>query len=212
MVRLGLIDYGMGNLHSVQQAFKRLDRSLQLVRSEGELSGCDALVLPGVGSFDPAMDHLEECKLVKPIRKWALDEKPLLGICLGLQLFFESSEEGSSKGLGVFKGHAQLLPCAEGERIPHMGWSPLNKRKPCPLFSQNDCKDWMYFVHSYFVVPTDHSDIAASTTFGTKNVTAVVWKNRLGACQFHPEKSSLAGQRLLISWLNWLDSGANSWA
>ncbi|WP_414153607.1 imidazole glycerol phosphate synthase subunit HisH [Prochlorococcus sp. MIT 1341] len=210
MVRLGLIDYGMGNMHSVQQAFFRLGRSLELVKSPLDLNQCDALILPGVGSFDPAMGNLEECKLVSPIRNWAKEGKPLLGICLGLQLLFEGSDEGQSEGLGIFKGQVRLLPDDVGERIPHMGWSPLIKRKSCPLFDEGS-QDWMYFVHSYAAFPSIDRDIAATTCFGQRKVTAVVWKKRLGACQFHPEKSSLAGQGLLANWLNWLDLGAPAW-
>ncbi len=206
--RLGLIDYGMGNLHSVQKAFERLNSSLQLVRHPDELDHCDALILPGVGAFDPAMAHLEQTELVPDLKRWVQGDKPLLGICLGLQLLFESSDEGLSAGLGLLKGHVQRLPTNQGERIPHMGWAPLQQQNDCPLLDQGDPGSWMYFVHSYAAIPSDASNLAATAAYGQTNVTAMVWKGRLGACQFHPEKSAKAGQRMLQRWLQWLETGA----
>ncbi len=208
MVRLGLIDYGMGNLHSVEKAFLRLGKNITFVNSPKDLASCDAVVLPGVGAFDPAIRNLGERGLITPIRNWAIEGKPLLGICLGLQLFFESSAEGSSEGLGLFEGQVELLPSDQGERIPHMGWSLLKRQRACPLFEKHDDSLWMYFVHSYAANPTLKKDIAASCSFGKADVTAVIWKGRIGACQFHPEKSAVAGQRLLKNWLFWLESGA----
>ena len=130
---IGLIDYGMGNLHSVQKAFKRLDQPLKIVQNPNDLVKCTALVLPGVGAFDPAMDHLKQTQLIPHIINWANENKPLLGICLGLQLLFESSDEGNSKGLGILKGNIQHLPRNQSQRIPHMGWSPLKSENDCPI-------------------------------------------------------------------------------
>ncbi|MFL0744857.1 MAG: imidazole glycerol phosphate synthase subunit HisH [Prochlorococcus sp.] len=206
--RLGLIDYGMGNLHSVQRAFERLNKALQIVRRPADLSSCDALILPGVGAFDPAMVHLEQTQLVPDIKSWVNGGRPLLGICLGLQLLFESSDEGNSKGLGLLKGHVQRLPTNQSERIPHMGWAPLQQRNDCPLLEKDESVDWMYFVHSYAAVTSQGEDLAATAPFGQTSITAMVWKGRLGACQFHPEKSAKAGERLLHHWLHWLESGA----
>ncbi len=208
--RLGLIDYGMGNLHSVQIAFRSLDKSLQIVRDPSDLINCDALVLPGVGSFDPAMDHLHQTKLVPYLISWANEDKPLLGICLGLQLLFESSDEGDMKGLGLLKGHVHKLPSNQGERIPHMGWAPLITKKTCPLTGESENEDWMYFVHSYSALLKENDELAATAKFGQMSVTAMVWKGRLGACQFHPEKSAKAGQKMLLRWLQWLENGAMS--
>ncbi len=208
MAGLGLIDYGMGNLHSVQMAFKRLETPLLLVKSPSDMNACQALILPGVGAFDPAMAHLDQACLIDPLRKWASQGKPLLGICLGLQLFFESSAEGTSEGLGLFNGRVELLPANQDERIPHMGWSQLHLQKICPLFSSKSVPLWMYFVHSYAAIPSNESFVAATTSFGTREITSVVWNGRLGACQFHPEKSSQAGHYMLKNWLNWLNSGA----
>lgn len=206
--RLGLIDYGMGNLHSVQQAFLRLGKPIKLVNNPDDLTGCEALVLPGVGAFDPAMEQLKKTELIPDIKIWVKEEKPLLGICLGLQLLFESSDEGLSKGLGLLKGRVERLPNNQGERIPHMGWALLNQTNSCPLLDPNDHSSWMYFVHSYAAVPIQKEDLAATATFGQSNVTAIVWKGTIGACQFHPEKSSRSGQQLLSRWLKWLEEGA----
>ncbi len=205
--RLGLIDYGMGNLHSVQMAFNRLNQYLKIVHNPNDLSDVDALILPGVGSFDPAMDQLEKTDLIPFLKSWANNGKPLLGICLGLQLLFESSSEGNRAGLGLLKGHVHKLPSNQGERIPHMGWAPLYQKKNCPLLEQKEKNNWMYFVHSYYAVPSESSDLAAIAQFGSSNVTAIVWKDKLGACQFHPEKSALAGQRMLKRWIDWLNKG-----
>ena len=128
----------MGNLHSVTQAFGRQQKTLKVISTPNELSGCKALVLPGVGSFDPAMENLKKTNLVPYLVEWAEENKPLLGICLGLQLLFESSEEGSSEGLGFFKGTIKRLPKNNSERIPHMGWAPLKQSKPCPLLKKED--------------------------------------------------------------------------
>ncbi len=208
--RLGLIDYGMGNLHSVQHAFQRLDRSLTIVRSPEDIYLCEALVLPGVGAFDPAMEQLRKTGLVPHLQDWANADRPFLGICLGLQLFFESSEEGQSDGLGILKGHVKRLPISQKERIPHMGWAPLQLTKECPLIDKSNEESWMYFVHSYSAIPLDSNNLAASTRFGQIDVTAIVWNGRVGACQFHPEKSGKHGQKMLEIWLNWLDKGALS--
>ncbi len=200
----------MGNLHSVQKAFQRLGLPLRIVQSPSGLKDVEALILPGVGSFDPAMDQLGRTKLIPYLKSWANENKPLLGICLGLQLLFESSNEGYKKGLGVIKGHVQKLPSSQGERIPHMGWSLLNPIKNCPLLDTQEKDSWMYFVHSYYAITKNQSDLAASTEFGANNVTAIVWRGRLGACQFHPEKSSKAGERMLKNWIQWLNNGAPS--
>ena len=199
----------MGNLHSVQHAFHRLDRSTCLVRDPKDLNGCEALILPGVGAFDPAMERLHQTGLVPDLKAWGRNDQPLLGICLGLQLLFESSAEGSSSGLGLLKGEVRRLPEGQGERVPHMGWAPLHSRHHCPLFLHDIHERWVYFVHSFAAEPSDSDVVSAVAPFGLSNVTAVVWKSRLGACQFHPEKSARAGHQMLLAWLSWLDNGAN---
>ena len=149
MAKIGLIDYGMGNLFSVQQAFKRFNQPLDIITDIKTLESCDALILPGVGAFDPAMLNLRKTELVPSIIDWINNGKPLIGICLGLQLLFETSDEGTSQGLGVIKGHIRRLPQERNERIPHIGWSPIHKTNECPILEKYPDAHWMYFVHSY---------------------------------------------------------------
>ena len=198
----------MGNLYSVKQVFKRLDQSIKLVKEPNDLINCSALILPGVGSFDPAMKNLTKTQLIPYIKKWVQQGKPLLGICLGLQLLFEKSEEGTREGLGLFKGEVKKLPRNESQRIPHMGWTKLTKTKDCPLTRNSDKQTWMYFVHSYSAIVDNQDDLAATVAFGEYPITAIIWKDNIGACQFHPEKSGKDGQRILF---NWLESTRNSY-
>ena len=205
MAKIGLIDYGMGNLYSVQQAFKRLNQPLDVISGVKTLRSCDALILPGVGAFDPAMMNLRKTELIPSILNWINNGKPLFGICLGLQLLFETSEEGISEGLGVIKGHIRRLPQEKNERIPHIGWSPIYKKNECPILENYSDSNWMYFVHSYSACPKHQENIVATTKYGKANVTSIVWYKNTGACQFHPEKSGVAGQKLIFNWINWLN-------
>ncbi len=200
----------MGNLHSVQKAFQRLKAPITRVKSHLDFKECDALILPGVGAFDPAIENLNKVDLIPSIKEWVKNGKPFLGICLGLQLLFESSEEGSLPGLGLLSGHIHRLPKNQGERIPHMGWAPLKYQNQCPLFKADDPESWMYFVHSYSAIPKDKKHLASTVNFGKTDVTAIVWKEKFGACQFHPEKSGIAGQKMLSRWLKWLEGGAST--
>ena len=202
--RIGLIDYGMGNLHSVQRAFERLGAQLVPVLDASAMEGCDALVLPGVGAFDPAMERLERSGLSAAIRQWCAAGRPLLGICLGLQLLFERSDEGSARGLGVLAGAVRALPRSPGHPVPHMGWEPLLPATPSPLLPAGAPPCWVYFVHSYAAAPSDPSCITAEVAFAGTTVTAAVWQGAVGACQFHPEKSGPHGQAILRRWLDWL--------
>ena len=194
----------MGNLFSVQQAFKRVDQPLEIISESKTLELCDALVLPGVGAFDPAMTNLKKTGLIPSIIDWVNSGKPLLGICLGLQLLFESSEEGNLEGLGVIKGQVRKLPDEIDERIPHIGWSPIRKTNDCPILKDFHDSDWMYFVHSYSACPLIEKNTVATTKFGKTDFSSIVWYKNTGACQFHPEKSGSAGQRLILNWINWL--------
>ncbi|MBW3042299.1 imidazole glycerol phosphate synthase subunit HisH [Prochlorococcus marinus] len=207
MAKIGLIDYGMGNLFSVQQAFKRLNQPLEIVSDIKRLNLCDALILPGVGAFDPAMKNLRNTDLIPSIIDWVNNGKPLLGICLGLQLLFESSDEGILNGLGVIKGHIHKLPEEQNERIPHIGWSPINKINECPILENFTDSNWMYFVHSYSACPLEQKNTVATTKFGETDFSSIVWHKNTGACQFHPEKSGIAGQKLILNWINWLRKG-----
>jgi glutamine amidotransferase len=204
MTRIGLIDYGMGNLHSVQRAFEPLGAEVTTVPSPAAMASCAALVLPGVGAFDPAMERLQASGLVPAIQAWCAAGRPLLGICLGLQLLFEASDEGSARGLGLIRGRVTALPRSPGHPIPHMGWAPLLPASPSPLLPEGAPPAWVYFVHSYAAVPSDPACITGRVAFGDVAVTAALWQGAVAACQFHPEKSSLAGQLMLQRWLNWV--------
>ena len=204
MSRLGLIDYGMGNLHSVQRAFERLGATVQLVQSGAEMEGCTALVLPGVGAFDPAMERLRQGGLAEAITAWCAADRPLLGICLGLQLLFEASDEGEAAGLGLLKGRVRALPRRPGHPIPHMGWEPLVPANPSPLVPAGSPESWVYFVHSYAAEPSDPACNTAMVRFADTAVSAAVWQGAIGACQFHPEKSGPHGEAILRRWLAWL--------
>ncbi|MFZ9228418.1 MAG: imidazole glycerol phosphate synthase subunit HisH [Prochlorococcaceae cyanobacterium] len=206
MSRIGLIDYGMGNLHSVQRAFERLDAEVTLVHGPADLAACSALVLPGVGAFDPAMAQLRSADLVQPLQQWCAAGGALLGICLGLQLLFEGSDEGDAPGLGILAGRVRALPRRQGFPIPHMGWEPLQPAVPSPLLPDQAPEAWMYFVHSFAAVPADPACTTAQVSFAGDVITAAVWQGSVGACQFHPEKSGVSGEAMLRRWLNWLAS------
>ena len=206
MTRIGLIDYGMGNLHSVQRALERLQVEVVPVQEAGAMAACRALVLPGVGAFDPAMERLEASGLVPALRHWCAGGGALLGICLGLQLLFEGSDEGRRPGLGLLAGQVRALPRCAGHPIPHMGWEPLIPASPSPLLPAGAPEAWMYFVHSYAADPTDPACTTARVRFGDGEVTAAVWQGAIAACQFHPEKSGRAGAALLQRWLHWLQT------
>ena len=148
-MKIGLIDYGMGNLHSLDQSFLILKQPLKFVKRPEDLKDCQALILPGVGAFDPAMENLAKPNLIPELKNWVNDERPLLGICLGLQLLFESSDEGKRDGLGFLKGEIKHLPRNKEELIPHIGWALLNQHKQCPLFNEDTETQWMTCVHSY---------------------------------------------------------------
>ncbi|KKZ11263.1 MAG: hypothetical protein TH68_09110 [Candidatus Synechococcus spongiarum 142] len=206
--RLGIIDYGMGNLHSVTKSLQRLGGHCQRLCSGADLrrwndSGGSALVLPGVGAFDPAMTQLADRDLIQPIGHWVHQDRPLLGICLGLQLLFSGSAEGQLAGLNLVPGMVELLKPTADEPIPHMGWQPLIPAAPCTLFPSDE-EQWVYFVHSYGVVPKDATMVAAHVMVAQQPVTAAIAHGSLVATQFHPEKSGPCGQRILARWLEHL--------
>jgi glutamine amidotransferase len=204
MSRIGLIDYGMGNLHSVQRAFERCDATVVSVSSAAAIEGCDALVLPGVGAFDPAMAQLQQAGLIEPLRAWCGRGGALLGICLGLQLLFEASDEGQAEGLGVLQGRVRALPRGHGDLVPHMGWEPLLVAEPSPLVPGHGPQEWMYFVHSFAAAPRTAACTTAHVMFAGSLITAAVWQGSVGACQFHPEKSGPSGEAMLRRWLSWV--------
>tara|TARA_B100002051_G_scaffold12603_1_gene10524 strand:+ start:228 stop:839 length:612 start_codon:yes stop_codon:yes gene_type:complete len=202
---IGVIDYGMGNLHSVEKALQLLGAPCRRLSSAAMEPDITALLLPGVGAFDPAMERLDSLGWSAALKTWTMAERPLLGICLGLQLLFDSSAEGSRQGLGLLQGRVEPLPPEDKERCPHMGWAPLRPGSRSPLISTNEPASWMYFVHSFAAVPTDANCITATAPYGRADVVAAVGRGQLQATQFHPEKSGRCGLDLLQRWLSSLD-------
>lgn len=202
MSAIAIIDYDMGNLHSVCKGLEKAGATPKITDSPRELEQADAVVLPGVGAFDPAMQHLRSRGLVEPIKNVIASGKPFLGICLGLQILFSSSEEGQEPGLGIIAGTVRRFTYEPGITIPHMGWNQLEITQPgCALLQQLPFQPWAYFVHSYYVDPTDPEVKAATVTHGSQTVTAAITDHNLMAVQFHPEKSSTAGLQILSNFV-----------
>ena len=191
----------MGNIHSVTKALTSLDEEIILIKNNQQIKACKALILPGVGSFDPAIHNLNNTGLITDIKDWINSGKSFLGICLGLQLLFESSDEGSIKGLGIVKGKIKRIPQLSDQRIPHVGWCELIPTRENSLLSNDELNNWVYFVHSYHAVPFNTNLIAANVRYGSEKLTAIIEKDNLLACQFHPEKSGKTGEKLLRRWL-----------
>jgi len=199
--KIGLIDYGMGNIHSVKKAIENLEEEVLLIKSKFQINSCKALIIPGQGAFDPAIENLHKTGLIDEIKKWIISGKSFMGICLGLQILFEESEEGNKKGIGIIKGKIKKIPTIKDQRIPHIGWCNLVPSKASKLLCKEEINKWVYFDHSYFAVPNDESFITASVQYGPINLTAIIENENLIACQFHPEKSGNTGQSLLYKWL-----------
>ena len=191
----------MGNIHSVTKALKNLEEETILIKNIQQIKECKALILPGVGSFDPAISNLINTDLIIDIKNWIKSGKSFLGICLGLQLLFESSDEGSINGLGVVKGEIKKIPELSDERIPHVGWCELLPTRNNCLLRNDELNNWVYFVHSYHAVPSNPDVIAANVKYGSEKLTAIIEQDNLIACQFHPEKSGKTGEKLLRRWL-----------
>ncbi len=202
MATIAVIDYDMGNLHSACKGLALAGATPHITQSVADLEAADALVLPGDGAFDPAMRHLRQTGLVEPIKREIASGKPFLGICLGLQLLFEGSDEGGESGLGIIPGRIRKFKPEPGITIPHMGWNQLNLTQPhCPLWQGVAEGDWVYFVHSYYADPTDPGVNAATVTHGTQTVTAAIAQNNVMAMQYHPEKSAPAGLVMLSNFV-----------
>jgi glutamine amidotransferase len=192
-----IVDYGMGNLRSVQKAFEKLGAEAVICARPTELAGAEKLILPGVGAFRDAIHELRRMELDKPVREHIAAGRPFLGICLGLQMLFDVSyEDGQWEGLGVLSGKVVRFEDQPDLKIPHMGWNTLDIVRPHRLFEGIANGSSVYFVHSYYVVPSDESVVAARTEHGTTFVSAVA-RGNLFATQFHPEKSQAVGLRIL---------------
>ena len=190
-----IVDYGMGNLRSVQKALERLGAKAVVTDDPGVLDAAQGIVLPGVGAFGDAMNRLKARQLVAPVQRQVEEEKPLLGICLGMQLLFDESEEmGHHRGLGLLPGRVVRFP--EGDlKVPHVGWNQLHEVRGAPLEGIVP-EAYAYFVHSYYVAAEEPSDVMATTEYGA-NFASVVGRELIWGAQFHPEKSQEVGLRIL---------------
>lgn len=207
-MKVAIVDYGLGNLRSVEKAFAHLGAEAAVTERPADVAGADAVVVPGVGAFGDGMAGLEQRGLCEPIRAFAASGRPVLGICLGLQLFFESSEESPGKqGLGLLQGDSGLFRgeafgARGGLKVPHMGWNALRFARAHPIFAGLADGAFVYFVHSFFVRPRDSQDTLAWSEYGGRLCAAAGRGNVVG-CQFHPEKSQAAGLGILKNFLAW---------
>ena len=194
---IAIIDYDAGNIRSVEKAMAKLGQEVWITRDRERIMNADKVILPGVGSFGDAMAHLREYNLVEVIKDVVAEKKPFLGICLGLQLLYESSEETPGvEGLGILKGKILKIPEQEGLKIPHMGWNSLRLQNDGRLFRGIEQNPYVYFVHSYYLKAEEEETVKATTEYSV-NIHASVEKDNVFACQFHPEKSSDLGLQIL---------------
>lgn len=197
-----VVDYGMGNLRSVQKGLEKVGAVAKITRDPDEIQASERLVLPGVGAFPECMRNLIRLNLVDPILEFINSGRPFLGICLGLQLLFEESDEfGLHEGLKVIPGRVTGFDRDMGLKIPHMGWNQVFFCKESPIFKDIQDGSWFYFVHSYYVAPAEKGDTAAESEYGIR-FTCAVSRNNVHAVQFHPEKSQEIGLKLLKNFAN----------
>ncbi len=194
---IAIIDYEMGNLRSVQKGFERVGHSAIVTSDPQKIAAATKVVLPGVGAFQDAMAALKRRQLVQPICDQVEQGKPFLGICLGLQLLFEISyENGEHEGLGLLPGKVTRFELPNNYKVPHMGWNQVSIRRTAPILTNIPSDSFFYFVHSYYVVPTDSSCVALETDYGHP-FCSMIWHDNLFATQFHPEKSQRQGLQIL---------------
>jgi len=226
---IAIVDYGMGNIHSVQKALESLGAKTLVTNKAKEIALCGKVVLPGVGAFDDAMQELEKKKLIVPLKEHIRKKKPLLGICLGMQILFEESQEAvNTKGLGILKGKVVKFKEKKDLKVPHIGWNQLKidqrlKTKDqsiCPLLKGIPDNSYVYFCHSYYPQAKDKNISAAATDYGAdstpapiakkpslneklvRGFTSVVWQDNVYGTQFHPEKSQGIGLKILANFIN----------
>jgi imidazole glycerol-phosphate synthase subunit HisH len=195
--KIVIVDYGMGNLRNVQRGFEWVGLDARVTRSKQEILDSSAVVLPGVGAFKDCMENLQKFGLIDPLLRSIEMGKPYLGICLGLQILFSTSEEfGSQQGLDLIKGKVVRFTPDPDHKVPHMGWNTIEMQREVPYFKDIRTGDFFYFVHSYYVVPEEKDCIATVTDYGKPFVSSI-WKENLFAMQFHPEKSQQKGLTIL---------------
>jgi imidazole glycerol phosphate synthase glutamine amidotransferase subunit len=200
VTRIAVVDYGAGNLVSIDQALRAAGVDVVIARAAPDLEGVDGLVVPGVGAARPAMERLRRRALVEPIRGWIAADRPFLGICLGMQLLFEGSDEDGARTLGILPGRTVRL--IDAPRLPHIGWNAVRRRRPHPLFAGVATDAPFYFVHSYAPRPADPEggDLALAVTDHGPDFVSAVARGRLAGVQFHPERSGRDGLRLLANF------------
>lgn len=207
MATLAVIDYDMGNLHSACKGLEKAGATPKITYNPQDIMAADGVVLPGVGSFDPAMHHIRERYLEAPIKEAIASGKPFLGICVGMQILFAASEEGKEPGLGIIPGQVRRFQSEPEITIPHMGWNQLELQQPqLQLWQDLPPNPYLYFVHSYYVEPQDISINAATVTHGSQTVTAAIARDNLIAVQFHPEKSADNGLQILANFVTLVNS------
>ncbi len=207
---IAIIDYGMGNIHSVQKALESLGAKVIVTNQPNEIKKCEKLVLPGVGAFDDAMKELAKQDLIAVLKGHIRQRRLFLGICLGMQLLFENSQEAiKEKGLGILKGRVVRFSDKKAIKVPHIGWNQLKigsglraqGLRVCPLLKDIADGSYVYFCHSYYAEPKDKKDIAATCDYGV-DFTSVVWQDNIYGVQFHPEKSQAVGLNILRNFVN----------
>ncbi|MBI4663447.1 MAG: imidazole glycerol phosphate synthase subunit HisH [Verrucomicrobia bacterium] len=200
---IALIDYGAGNLHSVEKALRYLGADVRRVARPSELKEAQSVVLPGVGAFDDCIHALQKQELLEACREFIASGRPFLGICVGYQALFDRSEEFNScaAGLGVFRGPVVKFSGRDGLKVPQIGWNQIEiDRSDCPIFRQIPSGSYVYFVHSFYPQPTDESIVACRTEYG-ETFASAIWKDNVYATQFHPEKSQKVGLQLLQNFV-----------
>ena len=199
---IAIIDYDAGNMKSVEKALQFLEAEVMVTRDKNAILAADQVILPGVGAFGEAMEKLESYGLIDVIHQVVAKGIPFLGICLGMQLLFDQSEEsGGVKGLGLLRGEIVKIPSKEGLKIPHIGWNSLKFPHKSVLFDGISEDSYVYFVHSYYLKASDMAVVAATTTYGVE-IHAAVEHNNIYGCQFHPEKSSEIGLNILKNFVS----------
>ena len=201
---IALLDYGAGNLRSVEKALRYVGSDVELMQTPDRVKDADAVVLPGVGAFDDCINAMRRQELFNAAKEFANSGRPFLGICVGYQAIFERSDEFNScaSGLGIFKGSVIRFPDNQGLKIPQIGWNQIDIKQPeCPIYKDVDSGSHVYFVHSFYPKLEDESIAATYTNYGV-NFVSSIWKDNIFATQFHPEKSQRVGLKILENFVN----------